>query len=131
MSTKTKQVIKTINDRSYVINAFRGEKGWEFLPRVAKYIFPFIGLMGGGEEMTEEEAGKNLMLLLEGENAKELSLLVKELIADVEVGGMRINFNEEFEENYDAILILTIEVIKLNYAKSFQRLVTNLQNVLA
>lgn len=130
MAEQTKQVIKTINDRTYVINSFRGEKGWEFLPRLSKYIFPFIGLLGG-EELTDEQAGESLMRLLEGENAKEISSIVKELVSDVEVGGMKINFNEEFSENYDALLILALEVIKLNYAKSFQRLVTNFKNVLA
>lgn len=130
MAEQTKQVIKTINDRTYVINSFRGEKGWEFLPRLSKYIFPFIGLLGG-EELTDEQAGESLSRLLEGENSREISILVKELVADVEVGGMKINFNEEFSENYDALLILALEVIKLNYAKSFQRLVTNFKNVLA
>lgn len=130
MTETTKQVIKTINDRTYVINSFRGEKGWEFLPRLSKYIFPFIGLLGG-DELTDEQAGESLMRLLEGDNAKEISSIVKELVADVEVGGMKINFNEEFSENYDALLILALEVIKLNYAKSFQRLVTNFKSVLA
>lgn len=130
MTERTKQVIKTINDRTYVINSFRGEKGWEFLPRLSKYIFPFIGLLGG-EGLTDEQAGESLSRLLEGENSREISILVKELVSDVEVGGMKINFNEEFSENYDAIIILAIEVIKLNYAKSFQRLVTNFSNVLA
>ena len=130
MTERTKQVIKTINDRTYVINSFRGEKGWEFLPRLSKYIFPFIGLLGG-EGLTDEQAGESLSRLLEGENSREISILVKELVSDVEVGGMKINFNEEFSENYDALLILALEVIKLNYAKSFQRLVTNFKNVLA
>lgn len=130
MTERTKQVIKTINDRTYVINSFRGEKGWEFLPRLSKYIFPFIGLLGG-DELTDEQAGESLSRLLEGENSREISVLVKELVSDVEVGGMKINFNEEFSENYDAIIILALEVIKLNYAKSFQRLVTNFSNVLA
>lgn len=130
MAETTKQVIKTINERTYVINSFRGEKGWEFLPRLSKYIFPFIGLLGG-EELTDEQAGESLMRLLEGENAREISSIVKELVSDVEVGGMKINFNEEFSENYDALLILALEVIKLNYAKSFQRLVTNFRSVLA
>lgn len=130
MAEQTKQVIKTINDRTYVINSFRGEKGWEFLPRLSKYIFPFIGLLGG-EELTDEQAGESLSRLLEGENSREISILIKELVSDVEVGGMKINFNEEFSENYDALLILALEVIKLNYAKSFQRLVTNFKNVLA
>lgn len=129
MAEQTKQVIKTINDRTYVINSFRGEKGWEFLPRLSKYIFPFIGLLGG-DELTDEQAGESLSRLLEGENSREISILIKELVSDVEVGGMKINFNEEFSENYDALLLLALEVIKLNYAKSFQRLVTNFSNVL-
>ena len=31
-----KQTIKTINDRTYVINAFEGLTGWGFIPRLTK-----------------------------------------------------------------------------------------------
>lgn len=124
MSDKVRQKIVTINERTYVINSFGGERGWEFLPRLTKYVFPFIGFLGN-DEINDEQAGAALMSLLSGDNAREVSSLVKELVADVQVGGMKINFNEEFEENYDALIFLVIEVIKVNYAKAFQRLVTN------
>lgn len=130
---KNKQSIKTINDRVYTINAFRGEKGWEFLPKLTKYVFPFIGLLGGSSEdggMSDEEAGSALMSLLSGDNAKEITHLIKDLVSEIEVNGMKIDFSNEFEDNYDALLILAIEVIKLNYSNSFQRLVTNLPNLL-
>ena len=130
---KNKQSIKTINDRAYTINAFRGEKGWEFLPKLTKYVFPFIGLLGGSSEdggMSDEEAGSALMSLLSGDNAKEITHLIKDLVSEIEVNGMKIDFSNEFEDNYDALLILAIEVIKLNYSNSFQRLVTNLPNLL-
>ena len=130
---KNKQSIKTINDRVYTINAFRGEKGWEFLPKLTKYVFPFIGLLGGSSEdggMSDEEAGSALMSLLSGDNAKEITHLIKDLVSEIEVNGVKIDFSNEFEDNYDALLILAIEVIKLNYSNSFQRLVTNLPNLL-
>ena len=130
---KNKQSIKTINDRVYTINAFRGEKGWEFLPKLTKYVFPFIGLLGGSSEdggMSDEEAGSALMSLLSADNAKEITQLIKDLVSEIEVNGMKIDFSNEFEDNYDALLILAIEVIKLNYSNSFQRLVTNLPNLL-
>ena len=119
-----KQSIKNINDRAYVINAFMGEEGWGYIPRLTKYIFPFISFAFNDEAKDEEVVGK-LMELCSGENAKEVQALVKELVKDVQVDGGQVNFNKEFAQNYDALLLLAMEVIKLNYFDSFQRLVTN------
>ena len=90
-------------------------------------------MVGGSSEdggMSDEEAGIALMSLLSGDNAKEITQLIKDLVSEIEVNGMKIDFSNEFEDNYDALLILAIEVIKLNYSNSFQRLVTNLPNLL-
>lgn len=124
--TKVKnQEIVRINDRAYIINAFKGIKGWSYLPRLTKYVFPFISFMfdeGRGEADVMDEMVK----LLSGENANEVINLIQDLVADVQVDGSVIDFDFEFTQKYDALILLVIEVIKLNYFDSFQRLVTNL-----
>lgn len=119
------QKVVRINDKAYIINAFKGIKGWSYLPRLTKYVFPFISFMfdeGRGEADVMDEMVK----LLSGENAEEVISLIQDLVADVQVDGSVIDFDFEFTQKYDALILLVIEVIKLNYFDSFQRLVTNL-----
>ena len=119
------QKVVKINDKAYLINAFKGIKGWSYLPRLTKYVFPFISFMfdeGRGEADVMDEMVK----LLSGNNAEEVITLIQDLVADVQVDGSTIDFDFEFAQKYDAIILLVIEVIKLNYFDSFQRLVTNL-----
>jgi len=119
------QKVVRINDKAYIINAFKGIKGWSYLPRLTKYVFPFISFMfdeGRGEADVMDEMVK----LLSGNNAEEVITLIQDLVADVQVDGSTIDFDFEFTQKYDALILLVIEVIKLNYFDSFQRLVTNL-----
>ena len=119
------QKVVKINDKAYLINAFKGIKGWSYLPRLTKYVFPFISFMfdeGRGEADVMDEMVK----LLSGNNAEEVITLIQDLVADVQVDGSTIDFDFEFAQKYDALILLVIEVIKLNYFDSFQRLVTNL-----
>lgn len=119
------QKVVRIGDKAYIINAFKGIKGWSYLPRLTKYVFPFISFMfdeGRGEADVMDEMVK----LLSGNNAEEVITLIQDLVADVQVDGSTIDFDFEFTQKYDALILLVIEVIKLNYFDSFQRLVTNL-----
>lgn len=121
------QKVVRINDRGYLINAFRGREGWAYLPRLTKYIFPFVGYMFNEEKEVEEDAlVEQLMKILTGENAKEVEQLVIDMIENVEVDGQKLDFDKEFSQGYDALILLFVEVIKLNYLDSFRRLVTNL-----
>ena len=119
------QHIERINNKAYVINSFKGREGWSYLPRLTKYVFPFIGFMFN-ENKDDSEIISHLIGLLSDENQKEVEQLLVDLVANVEVDNMKIDFDKEFAENYDAFLLLVIQVIKLNYLESFQRLVTNL-----
>lgn len=119
------QHIERINNKAYVINSFKGREGWSYLPRLTKYVFPFIGFMFN-ENKDDSEIISQLISLLSDENQKEVEQLLVDLVANVEVDNMKIDFDKEFAENYDAFLLLVIQVIKLNYLESFQRLVTNL-----
>ena len=119
------QHIERINNKAYVINSFKGREGWSYLPRLTKYVFPFIGFMFN-ENKDDSEIISQLIGLLSDENQKEVEQLLVDLVSNVEVDNMRIDFDKEFAENYDAFLLLVIQVIKLNYLESFQRLVTNL-----
>ena len=119
------QHIERINNKAYVINSFKGREGWSYLPRLTKYVFPFIGFMFN-ENKDDSEIISQLIGLLSDENEKEVEQLLVDLVSNVEVDNMKIDFDKEFAENYDAFLLLVIQVIKLNYLESFQRLVTNL-----
>lgn len=119
------QHIERINNKAYVINSFKGREGWSYLPRLTKYVFPFIGFMFN-ENKDDSEIISQLIDLLSDENQKEVEQLLVDLVSNVEVDNMKIDFDKEFAENYDAFLLLVIQVIKLNYLESFQRLVTNL-----
>lgn len=123
MQKTSKQTIITINERTYIINAFKGLKGWSYLPRLTKYIFPFIGFFFN-RDSTDDDVIATLVSLLSGENAKEVEQLIIEMVSDVNVDGSRVDFDTEFTQNYDALLKLVVEVLELNYQDSFQRLVT-------
>lgn len=121
------QKVVRINDKGYLINAFKGREGWAFLPRLTKYVFPFIGYMfNEGKELDEDALVESLMTLLTGDNAKEVEQIVIDMVESVEVDGSKIDFDKEFSQGYDALILLFVEVVKLNYLDSFQRLVTNL-----
>lgn len=122
---KESQKVVRINDRGYIINAFKGRMGWSYLPRLTKYVFPFIGYMFN-ESVSEDDIVEQLMDILTGENAKEVEQLVFDMVELIQVDGSNIDFDFEFSQSYDTLILLFIEVIKLNYFDSFQRLVTNL-----
>ena len=119
------QKVVRLNDKAYMINAFKGLIGWSYLPRLTKYVFPFIGFMLN-EGKGDEEVVEQLVNLLTGENAKEVEQLIIDMVSDIQVDNSRIDFDNEFAQNYDSLILLFVEVIKLNYLESFQRLVTNL-----
>lgn len=121
---KESQKIVRLNDRGYIINAFKGRVGWSYLPRLTKYIFPFIGYMF--DENKEGDIATELMGILSGDNAKEVEQLVLDMIEHIQVDGGNIDIDFEFSQSYDSLILLFIEVVKLNYFDSFQRLVTNL-----
>ena len=78
------------------------------------------------ENKDDSEIISQLIGLLSDENQKEIEQLFVDLVSNVEVDNMKIDFDKEFAEHYDTFLLLVIQVIKLNYLESFQRLVTNL-----
>ena len=119
------QKVVRLNDKAYMINAFKGLTGWSYLPRLTKYVFPFIGFMFN-EGKGDEEVVDKLVTLLTGENAKEVEQLIIDMVSDVQVNNSSIDFDNEFTQNYDSLILLFVEVVKLNYLDSFQRLVTNL-----
>lgn len=126
-SKVSNQKIVNINDKRYLINAFKGREGWSYLPRLTKYIFPFIGYLFDEEgDKGSDEIASQIMGILSGENAKEVENLVLEMIEKIQVDNSNIDIDFEFTQGYDALILLFIEVIKLNYFASFQRLVTNL-----
>lgn len=113
-----------IDGRTYTIDAFRGREGWKYLPKITKFIMPIIEAVGGAENVNEAQAMSGIGDLLSGENGDEIFQLVQDLVSSITVDGQRINFDKEFSQRYDVLLKLTLEVLKLNYLESFQRLAT-------
>ena len=85
---------------------------------IVKYLCPICG--------KEADNGIIMNSLLTEENAKEVEQLIIDMVSDIQVDNSRIDFDNEFAQNYDSLILLFVEVIKLNYLESFQRLVTNL-----
>lgn len=113
-----------IDDIVYTIDAFRGREGWKYLPKITKFIMPIVESLGGTENVDESKALSGISDLLSGDNADEIFQLVQDLMGSVTKEGMKINFDKEFSQRYDVLLKLTLEVLKLNYLESFQRLAT-------
>ena len=76
------QKVVRLNDKAYMINAFKGLTGWSYLPRLTKYVFPFIGFMLN-EGKGDEEVVEQLVTLLTGENAKEVEQLIIDMVSDI------------------------------------------------
>lgn len=137
----SKQAIVTIDNTTYIIDAFKGVEGWKYLPKVTKLLLPFIFGSAGDETELDldniDEKGKEalasineektldiLMNLLSGDNAEEIIELVPKLLSRVSKSGEVIDFDNEFSQNYLTMLKLVFEVIKLNYISSFKKLDT-------
>ena len=114
-----------IDGRTYIIDAFKGREGWKYLPKIIKFIMPIVEAVGGAENLDESKAISSIAGLLVGEAADEVFSLVQDLMSNVSVDGRKVNFDTEFAQRYDILLKLVLEVLKLNYLESFQRLVTN------
>lgn len=132
----SKQAIVNVDGTTYIIDAFKGARGFRYLPKITKLILPF--LFGADATISEEDLKEQakqglseektveiLMDLLSGDNADELIDLVTDLVQGVTKNGSVIDFDEEFSQNYSVLLKLVFEVIKLNYLNSFQKLVSN------
>ncbi len=120
----SKQQITQLNDKTYIIDAFRGKQGFMLLTRVTKYVFPFLKFWGN-PDVEDETVVSELSSLLAGENASEVFDIIVELMDAVTVNGSKVNLDVEFEQNFDTLYTLTYEDLTLNYLESFQRLVTN------
>lgn len=142
----SKQAFLTIKEDKYIIDAFKGMEGWRYLPKVTKLILPFIfgnstedeskeksvediqeafgELESKQKNIDEEKVIPMLMDLLSGDNAEEIINLVPDLLSRVTKNGVKIDFDEEFSQNYLTMFKLVFEVLKLNYLSSFQKLDT-------
>ena len=124
----SKQAIVKYKDETFIIDAFKGAKGFKFIPKISKLIIPFLT---GGEtedvdltQINDLKRAELFMSLLSGDNADELVELVQELLSNVTKQGVVIDFDEEFSQNYDKMIKLVWEVLLLNYKDSFQNLAT-------
>lgn len=119
-----KQEIVNVNGVSYILHPFKGQKGFKLLGRLTKYATPVIVGMTSTEENEDVDIQSILQnLFLEGTD--DFVDLVFDLVRDAQKDGMVINVDTEFQQNYTALLQLSLEVIKLNYNDVFQKLGIN------
>lgn len=118
------QKIANINGVSYIINPFKGRKGFQLLGRLTKHATPIIAGMQDSENVDISSIVRNLF----AEGTEDFVNLCFDLITDVQKDGMQINVDLEFRQNYFAILELALEVIKLNYNDVFQKLGINFES---
>lgn len=122
----SKQQIITIEDKHYVINSFKGIKGVKYLQQVSKHLIPLWTTVLSSGGLHDEQIFEKLTDLLINDEKGEIAELLINLVSEVEVNGIKIDPDKEFECNYDLLFRLVVEVIKLNYWGTFQKLVTNL-----
>lgn len=123
-----KQKILRLEDTVYVINSFKGIKGLRLLQRVTKQLLPLWNayISGVYEVGSDAKLINELQDLLLADEKGEFAQLLLDLVDEVEVDGIRIDPDKEFECAYDRIFFIAFEVLKLNYFETFQKLVTNL-----
>lgn len=122
------QQIVHINDNDYIINPFMGLQGLKIQNKLIKYAGTVITKLNASTEqdVNEEDVFGNiaeiLQTLLSGDNEKEITDLIVELVSKVQKNGQPINFDKEFSCNYVTLFELVKEVVMFNYKDVFQKL---------
>lgn len=115
-----------INNKAYIINPFKGIKGFKIQAKLLKIVSSGIGALGTGSENGDEPEIDNLMagikLLLTENDVDDIFKLIEEIISDTQTLDGSIDFDKEFSQNYLALFELIKEIILFNYKDVFQKL---------
>lgn len=119
--------IVTINDKKYMIDPFKGVKGFKLKHRVLKVLVPAFDQITA---MKDELSNEGIMVsaiqsIVESSATDELFDLIQELVSNVKTENGFINFDDEFEKNYLTLYKLVYHVIVENYGDLFQELGMN------
>jgi hypothetical protein len=110
-----KQNTVTFKETDYLITQFSGTKGIKLFTQVSKLAAPVLSALYS-QEGSYLKAVEAFLLSIEEVDFEKLA---KELMQGVTKNNMQINFDTEFAGNYDTLLTLMLEVVKLNFESVF------------
>lgn len=123
------QKIVDIEGEKYVINAFKGEKGFKLKTQIIQLASPSLGDLFKSvptDNSEKQESGENviqsLVKFIANSTSDKIFQLIKDIISEVEKDGQKINFDTEFSCNYFALYKLVYEVLFFNYKDVFLKL---------
>jgi len=119
--------IVDINDKKYIIEPFKGVKGFKLKVKVTKLISPALTALQS-EIGSLSDTGvmvKAIQSVIENTDNEEVFSLVQELITGVKTENGAVDFDTEFSKNYMTLYKLIKEVIVENYGDVFQVLGMN------
>lgn len=121
MSTKN----VPINGQTYIINPFKGIKGFKIQAKLLKLISSGVGALGTDEGDEVNGLINAIKSLLAENDVDEITNLILEIISDTKTMDGNIDFDKEFSQNYLSLFELVKEIILFNYKDVFQKLGIN------
>lgn len=119
--------IVKINDVAYMIEPFKGAKGFKLKHKVLKVLSPaFEKITAMKDELTNEGLMVGaIQSIVESSETEELFDLIVELVSNVKKEDGFIDFDTEFTKNYVTLYKLVYHIIMENYGDLFQELGMN------
>ena len=124
MAIKQKEI--EINGDKYIISTIPGTDGVKLGARIAK--FAGVVMEGVG---THGNLGSAIAVALVSTDDEEIVDLVKQLTKKVSKNNIQINFDNDFQGEYDVLLEIVKESLLLNFGSLFTKLGFNVQEMLS
>ena len=120
--------IVDINDKKYIIEPFKGRKGFKLKTKLMRVISPALNEMRKAADEDVSELGlivTAIQSVLENSEDDEIFAIVEELMAGVKTESGSLDFDLEFSQNYSTLYKLVKEVVEVNYNDVFSLLGMN------
>lgn len=120
--------IVDINDKKYIIEPFKGRKGFKLKTKLMRVISPALNEMRKAADEDVSELGlivTAIQSVLENSEDDEIFAIVEELMTGVKTESGSLDFDLEFSQNYSTLYKLIKEVVEVNYNDVFSLLGMN------
>jgi len=119
--------IVDINGTKYIIEPFKGRKGFKLKTRIAKIISPALAELETNIEGLSDSGIvlKAIQSVIESTESDEIFNLVEEIVTGAKTENGAIDFDTEFSKNYMTLYKLIKEIVIENYGDVFQGLGMN------
>ena len=120
--------IVDINDKKYIIEPFKGRKGFKLKTKLMRVISPALNEMRKAADEDVSELGlivTAIQSVLENSEDDEIFSIVEELMTGVKTESGSLDFDLEFSQNYSTLYKLIKEVVEVNYNDVFSLLGMN------